>query len=156
MSVTRNLFLVVFVPSTCAYTLIQIHFRIALSERLKHTAEDTVFDIYLFHDGWMRIGNVSAGHIYPSSIPWSDAGRMPIQFAMPRYRVVTAQAPPFVLPATKMENGSCLTGMPCLQVRSYLRTLSNNDYHNSNYKGLSFLPLCLKYHDIFKGYIKLK
>ncbi|UYV76114.1 hypothetical protein LAZ67_13002577, partial [Cordylochernes scorpioides] len=39
--------------------------------------------------------------------------------ALPRYRVVTALAAPFVRPATILWNGTCLLGVPCLQVDSH-------------------------------------
>lgn len=34
-----------------------------------------------------------------------------------RFRVVTGIAPPFVQESTRLENGTCLTGVPCLRVR---------------------------------------
>ena len=92
--------------------------RLALSDRRLQKAEESTFDVYLFKDGWIRVGNVTAGSLSPTPIPWFETQSIRTPIAMPRYRVVTARAPPFVQAATKMDNGSCLNGMPCLQVKS--------------------------------------
>lgn len=90
--------------------------RLAQIERRLHKAEEADFDVFLFRDGWVRVGNVTAGSLSPTPVPWFETYGIRDHIAMPRYRVVTARAPPFVQAATKMDNGSCLNGMPCLQV----------------------------------------
>lgn len=61
---------------------------------------------------WRRLGNVTGPRV--SLDAWL---RGPSQVPVgPRFRVVTAFSPPFVKEGTRLENGSCLIGVPCLQV----------------------------------------
>lgn len=86
-----------------------------------------VFDVYnLVPDSnpqpparqWKRIGNVTGGRVSLEAVMWVGRNHVgPPQQGQRRFRVATAFAPPFVMPATRVENQSCLLGLPCLQVR---------------------------------------
>ncbi|XP_035218245.1 glutamate receptor ionotropic, NMDA 3A-like [Stegodyphus dumicola] len=83
---------------------------------------------------WKRIGNVTGGRVSLNAVVWLGGKRVgPPEHGRQRFRVVTAFAPPFVMPATRVENGSCLLGLPCLQVRTNSKAeLSRlfSDYHS--------------------------
>lgn len=70
---------------------------------------------------WRSVGNVTKGSAVLDAVLWPSTGKPtlmgPRPFGQPRFRVVTAYAAPFVMAATRLRNGSCLTGVPCLQVR---------------------------------------
>lgn len=69
---------------------------------------------------WKVVGNVTRQdgavintiQLSPSTIHSPSSGG-----SKHRFRVVTGIAPPFVQESTRLENGSCLTGVPCLRVR---------------------------------------
>ncbi|KAK8772502.1 hypothetical protein V5799_024254, partial [Amblyomma americanum] len=71
---------------------------------------------------WRPVGNVTRGSAQLDSVLWpSGAGQQPTltgprSWGRQRFRVVTAYAAPFVMAATRIGNGSCLSGVPCLQV----------------------------------------
>lgn len=70
---------------------------------------------------WRQVGNVTGGVATLDSVLWPSRGDKPIltgprSWGRQRFRVVTAYAAPFVMAATRIANGSCLTGVPCLQV----------------------------------------
>lgn len=69
---------------------------------------------------WKMVGNITQQdgaiintiQLSPSTIHSPSSGG-----SKHRFRVVTGIAPPFVQESTRLENGSCLTGVPCLRVR---------------------------------------
>ncbi|KAL1481321.1 hypothetical protein MTO96_015755 [Rhipicephalus appendiculatus] len=71
---------------------------------------------------WRPVGNVTRGSAQLDSVLWpSGPGQQPTltgprAWGRQRFRVVTAYAAPFVMAATRIGNGSCLSGVPCLQV----------------------------------------
>ncbi|XP_072141381.1 glutamate receptor ionotropic, NMDA 1-like [Dermacentor andersoni] len=71
---------------------------------------------------WRAVGNVTRGSAQLDSVLWpSGPGQQPTltgprAWGRQRFRVVTAYAAPFVMAATRIGNGSCLSGVPCLQV----------------------------------------
>ncbi|KAG8183283.1 hypothetical protein JTE90_004903 [Oedothorax gibbosus] len=78
---------------------------------------------------WKKLGNVTGSRVNMDAVVWLRAGPDPRARRGPlsrpssgggrqRFRVVTAYAPPFVKPGTRVENGSCLIGVPCLQVNT--------------------------------------
>ncbi|KAG8198828.1 hypothetical protein JTE90_007130 [Oedothorax gibbosus] len=72
---------------------------------------------------WKRIGNVTGGRVSLEAVLWPGRHHVgPSKRGRERYRVATAFAPPFVMPATRVENQSCLLGLPCLQVRTHSKT----------------------------------
>ncbi|XP_064476798.1 glutamate receptor ionotropic, NMDA 3B-like [Ornithodoros turicata] len=82
-----------------------------------------VFDILNLAGGtnprWRRVGNVTGGgKAVLDDVEWPGGDETGPQrgCGRQRFRVVTAYAPPFVMPSTRIDNGSCLTGVPCLQV----------------------------------------
>ncbi|GBM49669.1 hypothetical protein AVEN_262471-1 [Araneus ventricosus] len=65
---------------------------------------------------WKRIGNVTGSRVSLNAVFWLNKKHVgPPQKGQERFRVVTAFAPPFVMRATRVENESCLLGLPCLQ-----------------------------------------
>ncbi|XP_076353138.1 glutamate receptor ionotropic, NMDA 3A-like isoform X2 [Tachypleus tridentatus] len=77
-----------------------------------------VFDVLNLVQGtWKVLGNVSGPSVRLDAVLWLGAGRRaPWPLGKQRFRVVTAFAPPFVQQSTRVSNGSCLMGIPCLQV----------------------------------------
>nr|XP_042897116.1 glutamate receptor ionotropic, NMDA 3A-like [Parasteatoda tepidariorum] len=80
---------------------------------------------------WKRLGNVTGSRVSMDAVVWLRAplggsqvprrvggalSRPYSSSGRQRFRVVTAYSPPFVKPGTRVENGSCLIGVPCLQV----------------------------------------
>ncbi|XP_035212388.1 glutamate receptor ionotropic, NMDA 3A-like [Stegodyphus dumicola] len=79
---------------------------------------------------WKRLGNVTGSRVSMDAVVWLRApssgltgprrggplSRPSSHGGRQRFRVVTAFSPPFVKPGTRVENGSCLIGVPCLQV----------------------------------------
>lgn len=66
---------------------------------------------------WKAVGNVTRHAAHLDSVLWLGQSKLgPPPARRPRFRVVTGYAPPFVFPTTRVENGSCLTGLTCLQV----------------------------------------
>ncbi|GFY62792.1 uncharacterized protein TNIN_117311, partial [Trichonephila inaurata madagascariensis] len=70
---------------------------------------------------WKRIGNITGSRISLNAVLWLNRRHVgPPEQGRERFRVVTAFAPPFVMPATRVENESCLLGLPCLEVGRFL------------------------------------
>ncbi|XP_076354948.1 glutamate receptor ionotropic, NMDA 3A-like [Tachypleus tridentatus] len=68
---------------------------------------------------WQVIGNISGLSVRLNTVLWVGSGRMePWPTGRQRFRVTTSYNPPFVQKSTRVSNGSCLMGIPCLQVRS--------------------------------------
>ncbi|XP_022235866.1 glutamate receptor ionotropic, NMDA 3A-like, partial [Limulus polyphemus] len=66
---------------------------------------------------WQNIGNVSGSSVRLDTFLWVGAERVgPWQVGRQRFRVATNYNPPFVQQSTRVSNGSCLMGIPCLQV----------------------------------------
>ncbi|XP_023210876.1 glutamate receptor ionotropic, NMDA 3A-like [Centruroides sculpturatus] len=68
---------------------------------------------------WKTVGNISGHIVNLETIVWlSESTTGPSPVARYRYRIVTGYAPPFVKQSTRIENGSCLQGVPCLHVNT--------------------------------------
>ncbi|GFU58513.1 glutamate receptor ionotropic, NMDA 3A [Trichonephila clavipes] len=82
---------------------------------------------------WKRIGNITGSRVSLNAVLWLNRRHVgPPEQGRERFRVVTAFAPPFVMPATRVENESCLLGLPCLKVKTNSKSdLSRvfSDYH---------------------------
>ncbi|RWS03950.1 glutamate receptor ionotropic: NMDA 3A-like protein, partial [Dinothrombium tinctorium] len=75
------------------------------------------------HKEWKFIGNISRVNSSLNAIrfisgPTGDRTVGPRVPAKHHFRVVSGIAPPFVQHSTKLENGTCLTGNPCLKVNT--------------------------------------
>ncbi|KAF8773415.1 Glutamate receptor ionotropic like protein [Argiope bruennichi] len=96
---------------------------------------------------WKRIGNVTGSRVSLNAVFWLNKKHVgPPQKGQERFRIVTAFAPPFVMRATRVENESCLLGLPCLQVKTNSKSdLSRlfSDYHGSRLlEGLEYNVSC--------------
>ncbi|GIX68343.1 glutamate receptor subunit 3A, putative [Caerostris darwini] len=96
---------------------------------------------------WKRIGNVTGNRISLNAVLWLNHKHVgPPQLGQERFRIVTAFAPPFVMPATRVENESCLLGLPCLRVKTNSKSdLSRifSDYHGHRHlEGLEYNISC--------------
>ncbi|XP_022254048.1 glutamate receptor ionotropic, NMDA 3A-like [Limulus polyphemus] len=68
---------------------------------------------------WQVVGNVSGSSVRLDTVLWVGAGKMgPWPTGRQRFRVATSYNPPFVQTSTRVSNGSCLMGIPCLQVQT--------------------------------------
>ncbi|XP_022248528.1 glutamate receptor ionotropic, NMDA 3A-like, partial [Limulus polyphemus] len=95
---------------------------------------------------WQIIGNVSGSSVRLDTVLWVGARRMgPWISGKQRFRVVTAHNPPFVQQSTRVSNGSCLMGIPCLQVhtnrKDELMTIFS-DYTRGKAEGKAYNVTC--------------
>ncbi|KAF8766864.1 Glutamate receptor ionotropic like protein [Argiope bruennichi] len=108
---------------------------------------------------WKRLGNVTGSRVHMDAVvwlraPWSSGSvsrrggplsRPPAAGGRQRFRVVTAYSPPFVKPGTRVENGSCLIGVPCLQVNTSDKdaiVAIFADYHAGRSEGMLYNITC--------------
>jgi hypothetical protein len=71
---------------------------------------------------WTLVGNISSNQQNASRFSQKMLGHDFVDKATTtrqRFRVVTSTSPPFVQESTRMMNGTCLTGVRCLRVRSH-------------------------------------
>lgn len=88
----------------------------ASSNKLETNQQQTV---------WKVVGNITRHNATLNALqfmkgPTADASGGPYAAAKHHFRVVTGIAPPFVHLSTKLDNGTCLTGVACLRVSAIL------------------------------------
>ncbi|XP_067136864.1 glutamate receptor ionotropic, NMDA 3A-like isoform X2 [Centruroides vittatus] len=101
----------------------------AISRQDKPIWPEAVIDILNLISGprgqnqWKTVGNITGSKFEMNTVVWLGETRTgPRPTGRQRFRVVTAYAPPFVKPSTKITNGTCLTGVKCLQVSTNNKT----------------------------------
>ncbi|XP_076335681.1 glutamate receptor ionotropic, NMDA 3A-like [Tachypleus tridentatus] len=95
---------------------------------------------------WHNIGNVSGSSVRLDTFLWIGAERVGARpIGRQRFRVATNYNPPFVQQSTRVSNGSCLMGIPCLQVltnrKDELVTIFS-DYARGKSEGSTYNVTC--------------
>lgn len=65
---------------------------------------------------WKRVGYINGSEVQINAIFWPGRGYKGVSEQNKRLRVALAEAPPFVMTSSLIENATCLLGVVCLRV----------------------------------------